>query len=215
MSASDTATSGAPDAAFGAEHRDPFAHAARGGRRGSLAVGRQIGPQLAIEQPAVCVADGFEELDAIAKWLQHVALRASDHRLLEKVDALFGRHHDHPAERDFAGDEPRGLDPIQVRHVDVHEHDVGLQLGRATDGFVSGRGRADHHHVGLGRDELTQHAAGHGAVVYHQDMDRTHAAASIVNSRTTLRKSALPSRPLGANTTFAVDAATTARSQSS
>src|SRR5947199_164425 len=80
---------------------------------------------------------------AIAERLEHVALGAGGHRLLEEVDAFLRRDHDHGAMRSAAGDQPGRLNAIQVGHVDVHQDDVRLELGGASNRLVTARGGAD------------------------------------------------------------------------
>ncbi len=40
-------------------------------------------------------------------------------------------------------DPTRGLDAVHARHAHVHEHDVGGELTRTLDRFLSGGGLAD------------------------------------------------------------------------
>ena len=64
--------------------------------------------------------------------------------------------------------EARRLGAVQERHAVVHEHDVGLRLERRAHGVASVLGEADHAHVGLRRDEVTQ-AFGHHAVIVRDE----------------------------------------------
>ncbi len=41
------------------------------------------------------------------------------------------------------GDLARGRDPVQIRHPDVHEHDVWLEPRDAVDGLAARGGLAD------------------------------------------------------------------------
>src|SRR5215831_8969467 len=55
-----------------------------------------------------------------------------------------GGQQDHPGRR-FGGADPRGgFDPVQVRHPDVHQHQVGLELRGLADGRQPVGGLADH-----------------------------------------------------------------------
>jgi len=119
----------------------------------------------------VHVANGLKQQGAIAEWLEHVALGTGGHRLLEEVDAFLRRDHDHGAMRSAAGDQPGRLNAIQVGHVDVHQDDVRLELGGASNRLVTARGGADQVHIGLSLDEHRQRLADGDAVVNREHSD--------------------------------------------
>src|SRR3712207_9058467 len=54
--------------------------------------------------------------------------------LFRSVDGVIARAGEHP---------PRGLDPVELGHADVHEHDVGAQAARRVDGLQPVRRLAD------------------------------------------------------------------------
>ena len=62
-------------------------------------------------------------------------------------------------------------DPVHVRHVDVHEDDIGCQSAGDLDRFGSGRRRADHLDVALETEKLGQVVACLGDVVNDEDSD--------------------------------------------
>src|SRR3982074_3184923 len=119
------------------------------------------------------VADRFKQLSALAEWLEHVSLSSGSHCLLQEINPFLGGHHDDRAMRSAARQQPGGLDAIQVRHVDVHEHDVGLQLSGATDRLVTARSRACQLHVWLSLDQSREYLTDGDAVVYCEHADRT------------------------------------------
>ena len=71
---------------------------------------------------------------------------------------------------------PGGLDPVQLRHADVHQHDVGLQLRapRSTASSAVG-GLADHVDVVLGVEDHAEAGAHERLVVGDQHAHRAHA----------------------------------------
>ena len=66
---------------------------------------------------------------------------------------------------------PRRLDAVQARHVEVHEHDVGLGVARALDGLLAVGGEADELHVGQRLDEPSEAVADDAVVVGDEDAD--------------------------------------------
>ena len=70
----------------------------------------------------------------------------------------------------WARDDPAGrLDPVEHRHADVHQHDVGPQPARCGDGLLAVAGLADHGRVRLGLEDLAQADADERLVVGDQD----------------------------------------------
>ncbi len=67
--------------------------------------------------------------------------------------------------------------------MDVHEHDVWLQLGGSAYCLLATGGGADEVHVGLGVDQQPQRLANGDAVVYGKYADRTANVVRQVRSR--------------------------------
>ena len=75
--------------------------------------------------------------------LEQVAGRAGPDRAEHGLVVLVhGQHHDPDAGLP-AGDHPGGLDAVEVRHLDVHHHDVGHGLGDDVDRVAAVLGGAD------------------------------------------------------------------------
>jgi hypothetical protein len=96
---------------------------------------------------------------------------AGQHRPAEVVGFALDRHH-HDRRARHLGRELLGrLDPVHVRHVDVHQDDVGLeghrQLDRATPGFS----QAHDLHVTFEAKQPRKVVAGLGDVVDDEDAD--------------------------------------------
>ena len=54
-----------------------------------------------------------------------------------------GREHEDLRARRHPADPPGGLDPIDVRHVEVHQDDVGLKRSGKRDRFSAARATTD------------------------------------------------------------------------
>ena len=90
-----------------------------------------------------------------------------------------------------AGDQPGGLDPVELAHVDVHQHQVGRQLGAGGDRRLAGVDLGDQLEAldagqhGTGRlpegrlvvDDHHAHALGHGVLLRSHD----HPRAQVVS----------------------------------
>jgi len=101
--------------------------------------------------------------------------RAQLQRLERDVGTALGQrrhhHHRHGAQTHQLGEE---VDAIHARHLHVQGDDVGVEVADhlARDQGVGGR--ADAGHVGLAVDDLGEHAAHQGRVVYHHHSDLAH-----------------------------------------
>jgi len=118
----------------------------------------------------VDLPDGGGELVA-AKRLDEELAGAGEHRPTEVVRLALDRHHHDRRGRDLGRQLLRRGDAVHVRHVDVHQHDIGLDLARHGHCFVAGRSRADHLDVRLESEQLREVVAGLGDVVHDQDAD--------------------------------------------
>jgi hypothetical protein len=92
---------------------------------------------------------------------------------LEDVLVVVERREDEDPGRRTAGeDAPGGLEPVEPRHADVHEDDVGSPPGGQRDGLEAVGGLADHLEVRLAGEQQPEPAADHLLVVRQQDADR-------------------------------------------
>jgi len=70
-----------------------------------------------------------------------------------------GREHQHPRQRQGCADSSGGLEPIDVRHVQVHQHQGRRKLGRGCDA-ADAVSRLAHHLEPVGH---VHHQSGHVA----------------------------------------------------
>ena len=61
------------------------------------------------------------------------------------------------------------LDPVEHRHADVHQHDIGSQPCCGSDSIIAVDRFADDDHVGLVFEDLAQPDADEGLIVGDQD----------------------------------------------
>ena len=118
----------------------------------------------------VDLADRGRELVAAERLDEELAC-AGEHRPPEVVRLALDRHHHDRGVGDLGGQPLRGRDAVHVRHVDVHQDDLGHQLGRELECLRPGRGRTDHLDVALEPEELRQVIAGLRDVVHDEDTD--------------------------------------------
>jgi hypothetical protein len=81
------------------------------------------------------------------------------------------------------GDAAGGLEPVDVRHADVHEHDVGLGLADQVDRGRAVGGLAHHDHAGLVVDEGAEPGAHERLVVGDEDPKRLGGAGATRHRR--------------------------------
>ncbi len=72
----------------------------------------------------------------LAERLHEVAEDTGLDRAGHELPLPVGRHH-HDRDRALVEDPPRRLDPVEVRHLDVEERDVGMRLGREPNGLLA------------------------------------------------------------------------------
>lgn len=68
-------------------------------------------------------------------------------------------------------DAPRGFNPVQLGHLNIHDDHVRLSVPSQLDGFQTIGGLGDHLQVGLAIDDPTQVSADHGVIVSNEDAD--------------------------------------------
>ena len=127
-------------------------------------------PALLLALAGVDLADRGGELVA-AERLDEELARAGEHRAAEVVGLALDRHHHDGGGRDGPGQLLGGGDAVHVRHVDVHQDDVGRQRAGQADRLAAGRRGADHVDVALEAKQLREVVARLRDVVDDQDAD--------------------------------------------
>ena len=74
---------------------------------------------------------------------EQIPARARPHRREDRVVVLEHRQDEHTDIRAAADDLPRRLDPVQLRHMQVHHDDIRFELERKLDGVAAVRRFAD------------------------------------------------------------------------
>ena len=101
--------------------------------------------------------------------LQHEPARARSQRVEDVRVESEGRQ-DQDARGGLGADDPPGrLDPVEHRHADVHQHDVGPQPPRRCDRVLSIAGLCEHGQLGLALEDLAQADPDERLVVGDQD----------------------------------------------
>jgi hypothetical protein len=91
------------------------------------------------------------------------------------VEVERGHHHDPHRVSDIRTCEPAcHLQPVEHRHPDVDQDDVGPERQRPLHGGGAVGGLADHRHVGLGIQDDAIGAADVGLIVGHEEPDGEH-----------------------------------------
>jgi hypothetical protein len=109
--------------------------------------------------------------------LEQEAACARAQRLVDVLVEVERRQHEHGDRIAVRfGEDPAGrLQPVEPRHLDVHEHDVGTPTERQVDG-VEPVGRLAHDRdAGLGLEDRSEARAHEGLVVGDQHRDRLTA----------------------------------------
>jgi len=81
-------------------------------------------------------------------------------------------------------DAPGRLEPVELGHADVHEHDVGLKRPRLLERFTAVRSLADHLDVLLRFQDHAKAAAQKRLVVGDEDADHRSLTATGSRART-------------------------------
>ena len=99
------------------------------------------------------------------------------------VQVIGGQDHDVRVEA-HRGEPTGGLDAVESRHPDVHQHHVGAKAARGLDRRQPVFRFADHLDVRLGLEDHAKAGAHQRLVVDDQNADR-HQAAGLTGSRAT------------------------------
>jgi len=127
-------------------------------------------------------ADGVDELLGLGV-LEEEPARAGLEPGEDVVVAVEGREDD-DLRQVRLDDAPGGLDAVEHRHLHVHEHDVGAQLGGAPHGLGTVGGLADHLEVVLHREDEGEPGADELLVVDEQDGRHGVSSGSGMRTRT-------------------------------
>jgi len=114
--------------------------------------------------------------------LQQEAAGARAERLVDVLVEVEGREDDDLRRRGRAvAQDPSRLEPVQPRHPDVHQHDVGLQVASELDRLGAVARLADHLDVRFRLEDQPEAGADERLVVGEQDPN--HAAPAPSGSR--------------------------------
>ena len=121
--------------------------------------------------------DGADACDELFGWdvLEQESARAGVQGVEDVLVEVEGGQHEHARGVRGLHDPPGGLEPVDGRHADVHEDDVGPGATRSVDGLGAILGLADHVEVGLGLEDHPKAGAHERLVVGDQDAD-AHAS---------------------------------------
>jgi hypothetical protein len=73
--------------------------------------------------------------------------------------------------RKLAADGDHGIDPVPIRHLQVHERDIGIMFPELLDGLMSTGGFRNNLHVSLITNESGDPFAEKGMIVYYENSD--------------------------------------------
>ena len=84
--------------------------------------------------------------------------------------------------RRLRADQPGGRDPVQHRHRDVHQHDVGLLIAHEVDRRLPISGSADHGDAPVGRQDRLERLGEEAMIVGDHDPNTTvsHLASKVL-----------------------------------
>jgi phosphatidylinositol alpha 1,6-mannosyltransferase len=171
--------------------RDQGQHFAFPGRqRGEIAVQRRRPPRFgcgeAFDQAAgdgrgeqgVAVPDDADRRDQIfgGDVLEQKAAGAQAERRVDVVVQVEGGQHDDPGRIDVGQDASGGLDAVESRHADVHQHHVGPGAPDRLDGLGPVLGLGDHVDA-VRREDHPETGAYERLIVGDHDPQRGHGAS--------------------------------------
>ena len=82
-------------------------------------------------------------------------------------------------------DAPRRLEPVELGHADVHQHDRGMEARGLADRVEPVAGLGHHLDVLLSRQQHAKAGADHGLVVDHEDPDHARSPPTGRRARST------------------------------
>src|SRR5215469_1728617 len=81
--------------------------------------------------------------------------------------------------RKLAADRDHGIDAVPIRHLQVHERDIGIVFPELLDGLMSTGGFSDNLHVSLIINESGDPFAEKGVIVYYKNSNRLEINAHV------------------------------------
>jgi hypothetical protein len=98
--------------------------------------------------------------------LQEEAARPGAQGVVDVLIEIEGRQHQHGGLTAALGDDPaRGLQPVEIRHLDVHQHDARPPRARQVDRIAPVGSLADYGDAGLRLEDRAEAGAHEGLVV--------------------------------------------------
>jgi hypothetical protein len=114
--------------------------------------------------------------------LEEETARARTQRLEDVLIKIERGEYQHPraghAARHLAG----RLDPVEIRHADVHQHHVRSQAGAEANGLPAGGGLTDHLEIGFGLQDQAEAGADQLLVIGYQHTNHSKASSQAVRS---------------------------------
>src|SRR5271165_461100 len=123
--------------------------------------------------------------------LEQVSLSSSLERTKNLHIAGVGRQYNHLCVGKFISDSNECLDPIHLRHLQIHQRDVGMEHPELLDGLATVGRLTDHNHVRLNANQSRYSVANQCMVVNRKD---SNLRASGAHDRLRISFHALPSR---------------------
>ena len=133
--------------------------------------------------------DGCEQLLGRVV-LEHEAAGAGAERLVDVLVEVEGRQDQDPRGVIGGNDPPRRLEPVELGHADVHQHDRGPEAGGLLDRFQSVARLGDDLDVLLAGEQHAEAGADHRLVVDDEHADRHQSSPP--SGRRVLRMKPLP-----------------------
>ena len=127
-------------------------------------------------QQRVTGRDGAQRGDQLLRRivLEDEAAGARLERLVDVLVEVEGGEDEDAGRRVGGEDVAGGLDAVELRHADVHEHHRRAEAGGLLDGLDAVGGFGDHVDVGLAREQQAEAGADHRLVVGDKDADGAH-----------------------------------------
>ena len=101
--------------------------------------------------------------------LEHIATRARTHRRKDRIVVLKHRHHQHARLGLRRDNRAHSRKPVAARHLQIHQHHVGMQFRSQPHRVGTIRRLAKHAHLRHGRQQCAQALAEEWVVVCYED----------------------------------------------
>ena len=103
--------------------------------------------------------------------LEQIGLRAGLERAQRLHIAGIGGQHDDARLRELAADRNDRIEPAHLRHLQIHQRDVGTVRAKLLDGLAPVGGLGDHLHVRLSSDQSHDALADERMIIHRKDPD--------------------------------------------